>query len=213
MCFVSGQSSKARVLINDVYEKFGESCLDMLRTRQTDKEEIFGELDIAREKQTYETKVFVAMYREASITLSGSHGHNSYLNWYNHYRHYNLANTPLEVTPVHIPSKLFWFSRMGADVVPQVKPTSEDQKVQDCVVYIDQPSQKATKNLLYICQRICQVQPISDLFVNKVSGRHLADENTFIMSRDAQTVWIHKCNFTSNFWQCFLSSLCGCKNL
>ena len=102
---------------------------------------------------------------------------------------------------------------MATNVIPQIKIASQDQKVQDCVIYIEQPSLKVTKNLLSICQRICQVQLISDLFLNKVSGRHRTEDDTFVMSRDAQTVWIHQCNFTLNFWQCFLSSLSVTRNL
>ena len=80
LCFVCGQSPNAHALINDVYEKFGESCLDMLRTRQADKGDEFGEMRLAVEKQGYDdTGVFVTMYREA---LTGMPGHNSYLNWY-----------------------------------------------------------------------------------------------------------------------------------
>ena len=94
-----------------------------------------------------------------------------------------------------------------------LKIASQDQKVQDCAIYIEQPRQKVTKNLLSICQRICQVQLISDLFVNKVLGHHRTEDDTFVMSRHAQTVWIHQCNFTLNFWQCFVSSLSICGNL
>ena len=85
--------------------------------------------------------------------------------------------------------------------------------MQDCVIYIEQPSQKVTKNLLSFCQTICQVQLISDLFVNKVSGRHRTEDDTFVMSRDAQTVWIQQWNFTLNFWQYFLSSLSVTRNI
>ena len=67
LCFVSGQSPNAHALINDVYEKFGESCLDMLRTRQTNKEEEFGEISLALEKHTYNTELFVGMHREATV--------------------------------------------------------------------------------------------------------------------------------------------------
>ena len=213
LCFVSGQSPNAHALINDVYEKFGESCLDMLRTRQTNKEEEFGEMCLAVEKQTYNTGLFVGMYREATVPLPGMPGHNSHLNWYNHFRHYNLPHKALDTAAVHIPSKLFWFTYMAKEVIPQVKIASQDQKVQDCAIYIEQPRQKLTKNLLSICQRICQVQLISDLFLKKVSGRHRTEDDTFVMGRDAQTVWIHQCNFTLNFWQCFLSSLSVTRNL
>ena len=213
LCFVSGKSSNVHALIDDVYEKFVESCLDMLRTRQTNKEEEFGEISLALEKHTYNTELFVEMYREATVPLTGMPGHNSHLNWYNHFRHYNVPDKPLDTAAVHIPSKLFWFTYMATDVIPRIKIASQDQKVQDCVIYIEQPSLKVTKNLLSICQRICQVQLISDLFVNKVSGRHRTEDDTFVMSRHAQTVWIHQCNFTLNFWQCFVSSLSICGNL
>ena len=136
LCFVSDQSPNAHALINDVYEKFGESCLDMLRTRQADKGDEFGEMRLAVEKQSYDTGVFVTMYREATVPLTGMPGHNSYLNWYHHY---NLAEKPLDrsTTAVHIPSKLFWFIKLETDIV-----TSKDQKVQNCAIYIEQSSQK-----------------------------------------------------------------------
>ena len=185
-------------LVRKLANKFGKSSLDILRTPQTDKED---DTRLTVEKQSYETGVFVTMHREATIPLTGMPGHNSHLNWYDHFHHYNFAEKPLDTVAVHIPSKLFWFTRMEADITHQVKSTSKDQKVQDCVIYIEQPSQKVTKNLLSICQTICQVQLISDLFVNKVSGRHRTEDDTFVMSRDAQTVWIHQCNFTLNFWQ------------
>ena len=193
-----------------VRKKFGKSSLDILRTLQADKED---DTRLTVEKQSYETGVFVTMHREATIPLTGMPGHNSHLNWYDHFRHYNFAEKPLDTTAVHIPSKLFWFTRMETDIAHQVKSTSKDQKVQDCVIYIEQPSKKVTKNLLSICQTICQVQLISDLFVNKVSGRHRTEDDTYVMSTDAQTVWIHQCNFTLNFWQYFLSSLSATRNL
>ena len=80
----------------------------MLRTRQTNKEEEFGEISLAAEKQTYDTELFVGMYREATVPLTGMPGHNSHLNWYNHFRHYNVPDKPLDTAVVHIPSKLFW---------------------------------------------------------------------------------------------------------
>ena len=133
---------------------------------------------------------FGSLYKESRVKLKGHPLHNQHINYYNH-----LSEAHRDRTPIHLPSKLFWFRYMKENLICEDQ--TENNPIPDCVMWIEQPSTPITKDLLSTCVRISQLQPVTDLCMSSVRCRGWPGPIVFNISKCVQSVTLYDCTLPS----------------
>ena len=79
--------------------------------------------------------------------------------------------------------------------------------IPECTLYIDQPDDAATGNMLEICSKIWRHQAVSNLYLLKVTCEDPTAEGLRIVN--AQTLQLSQCVFPEHFIRTLLRSLFG----
>ena len=166
-------------LVNHVYQMWIDEQLQHTRNKGALPPEMHAE------------ESFRSLYKESTFKLTGYPLHNQHINYYNH-----LSEAHRDTTPIHLPSKLFWFRYMKESITCEDQP--KNNTVPDCVMWIEQPSTPVKKALLSTCVRISEIQPVTDLCMSSVRCKGWPASNLFKISESAQSVTLNDCTLPSS---------------
>ena len=177
MKFLCGLMSDPRPLVDHIYQVWINKQLKHVRNKGV----------LPREMQAEE--LFKSLYRESLVELPGRPLHNHHINYYNH-----MSVTNHDLTPVHTPSKFYWFRYMKENITLESHP--ENRELPDCAMWIETPDTTVTKRLLSTCHRISQLQAVTDLCMSSV--RSWPEADVFCMSKRVQTITLCECTIPSS---------------
>ena len=101
-----------------------------------------------------------AMFQEAGLPVPYDILHNESINYYDHEK--GLIK---DTTPVHVPSRWYWFDHMKTKVSCSIQHTNTG--IPECTLSFIDPETTITKNLLWICKTICEHQAIRKLHLEE----------------------------------------------
>ena len=140
-----------------------------------------------RDGQKYTGKTLIGlMYNETGLPVPEDFLHNQWINYYNHDEGLNI-----DISPVYIPSRYYWFKGMKANISCNFQQLNID--VPECTTLIINPDETVTKNLLSICHRICQHQTVKKLDIFGVRCEDLPEPHVFNISKNTESMKIIYC--------------------
>ena len=166
--------SDPRPLGDHVYQMWIDKQLEHVRNKGV----------LPREMQ--EEELFRSLYRESRVDLPGHPLHNPHINYYNH-----LSTTNVDITPVYAPSRFYWFRYLKQNIYLEYH--TDNNKITDCVIWIENPGATFTKSLLSTCCRISELQSLSDLCMLSVRCKELPEHNRFNLSKNVQSALLNEC--------------------
>ena len=117
-----------------------------------------------------------------------------------------------DVTPIHVPSRLYVFRKIKETLVcnPQ---TAKEEKPSICLMVMSRPDPAMTKSLLINCREISLVQPITDLYILGIDVKDLPEPCVFHLSQHAQSLAIINCTLPLQTLNHLLQQINECSKL
>ena len=150
--FSAGLVKNPRPLINYLYEMQVQNYLSEMRTGL---------------EPSIDADLFKSIISESQ--LPDHPLHNQFINHYHHSKD-DRRNRPCDTTPIYFPSRVYHFRKMKQAVVLE-NHLSAAAQTPNCAMYIWNPDEATTRDLLQICSEIFKQQPVTDLFMLNVTCR------------------------------------------
>ena len=177
--------SDPRPLIEHVAEMLVERELSVARSHPDMKDIV--QLRTMR-KSSLLLNVMKALYAEAAVPVLGQPHHNQFFNYYSH-KQDGLCERPPDVSPVEIPSQLYYFEFL-MEPLPCCLISSPVEDRENCIVHIYSLNTSVSESVLTACQQISRFQPITDLWIFKLICDRSSPIDVFKMSSRAQSIRI-----------------------
>ena len=188
--FVAGLMKDSRPLVQHIYEMQVEYYLNEMRADD-------GDLSIHND-------LFESLQAESRVRLFDHPLHNKYINYYNHNED-DYEERPFDTTKVYFPSRLYHFYEMRHEVVLENHLTPGEE-IPPCSMSILNPREAVSDALLSIYSQISTHQPVTDLWMWKVTCNSLEAPRLI----KPVTVDLLDCKFPDDFMQILLRQLIEC---
>ena len=150
-----------------------------------------------------------SQFNESTVSFLKHPLHNCYINYYNHDVDDNKKK-PRDRT-FHFPSRVYRFDFMK-EVVELSHFKAQDSDISECAMTIFVPDQAVTESLLSHCRLISENQPITDLFVRRVSFDGATTE-ALKLGKRMQSLVLRDCELPASFIRDILQQLHDCVTL
>ena len=184
-------------MIEHMFELFTVFFADFVTNDYVDKQKI------KHAKMTgnpiYEVFIlFIKFYQESQVPLPGKFHCNPFFNFI-------VTNTET----LYVPSKVYYFcdpdeSYKTLEIIPQ-----ESTIFPESIMVITSPHKDVTESLFLTINRITELQPVTDLFLESVSCEELAPEQRPIISKNARSICFKQCKLPLSFLKDLLHQLSG----
>ena len=185
--FVAGLMKDSRPLVEHLYEMQVEHYLNKMR---------------AGYRPSIDPHLFKWLQREATVRLFDHPLHNKYINDYDHDED-KRKKRPFDTTKVYYPSQVYHFWWMRHEVVLE---NHQGEEIPPCAMYIECPDGAVTDSLLSICSQIWRHQPVSDLYMKRVTCNSLEVPRL----TNPGTVYLSFCKLPEDFMEKILRQLIEC---
>ena len=158
-----------------------------------------------------DASLFESLYRECTGRLPGHPLHNPYINYYDHC--YSYAR---DTSPIYIPSKLYVFEGMREDVTCGTEHRGgggNQEEAPECAIAIWEPHPSVAQSLLTACHTICQHQPVTDLYIERLECDNVAEPEVFTMSKNAVSLRLPDCRLPAAVLNHLLHQMSDCTTL
>ena len=209
--FTVGLMADPSPLIDYVYTTFNEFNLKYIREwaislhEQTEKKlNVLG-------KTTINLDFFQLLYSESKVSLPGAPLQNKYCNWFQHDKKGMMSGNELFV---YLPSKHFEFHDLKQRIsCPNIKNISQHKDRQPCSILVQNPDPDVADDLISICCTITELQPVTNLRLEKIKCKIKVTENVIRLSSEAKTLTVVDCLLPSAIVKNLLQQLPAVTNL
>ena len=152
-----------------------------------------------------------SLYAEAEVVLQDQPHHNKMFNFYSH-KQDDLCKRQRDTTPIHIASKLYLFEFLKEHLPNSniLLPVRDDET---CHIIIRDINVLIAENVLSLCHSISKHQPITDLWIRRLTCESSLDLEVFKMSKRARSISILKSTLSYNLLEASVTQLPQCQEL
>ena len=149
--------------------------------------------------------LFKSIYHESMVRLSDHPMHNEFLNFYDHYEDVDKQR-PHDTTQVNFPSRLYRFKQMKEAVVLE-NYLSAAAQTPNCTIYIEEPDEAVTRDLLLTCSQISNHEAVTHLHMVFVRCPHSSLQSPRMIN--PQLLVLSNCSLAEDYVKCLLQQLIG----
>ena len=205
--FTCGLMKDPTRLIDYIYNMFNEFNFEYIKYWNKQLHELTDKKLNLLEKTTINFDFFQSLYSESKIALLGSPLQNKYCNWFQ-----NDNKEILSGNELFLPSQHFSFCKLKKTVFFSKKKWTE-RNGKPCSMLIQNPNADVADDLIEVCCKISQRQPVTHLWLEKIRCKNTETDQFIELSSKIDTLTIVDCVLPSKLVLCLLQQLSAAKTI